>query len=1048
MHKTSQLKRMSLLARILIMLGATLVLLFSVSIYLFVKSELGFYQQSRDKELSATLDIMEKAVGEQAVIGDYAMIEQILRSRVRHSQFIEMDFSDAEGNVVSATHPQPAARYPEWLSRLFDLPEKPISRDITIGGVEYGRVTIWMSHVAFRNQVWQAFMQQVALVAGAGLVLFAAIALVLRHGLSPLRSATELALSLRRGEYQCLATPPDNAAPEIRDTLVSFNDAATREAWLARFAEIISCNDPPLGKVQSVMALLCARLDMQGANLAFQGSKGEFIVKTEVYSDQGVPWQPCAARVVKEGKPVILAGIGNPAASGATMAYLGVPAHMAGHLHAVFSAYGRPSTSLSQRNGEVEMMELCADWICSTLNQIEYDQHMREQKEHAESVLNGVMEGIVTLDPNGLILSANPAMEQIFRFKMVWIVGKSIFKFLPNLDWKQLEARLETNEGMPLTDAMWQEEGLRSDGRPIRMEVSVRGVRSGESSLIVMVLRDVTERIQSEEALRQSEARRKRAQELAQLGSLEYYPALDKVFWSGELRQILGLPENGEVWYESFLHRVIESNQEHVRQAFEQGIANGHAFSLEFGIRRPDGEVRHVALSAEPAQHNEQARKLFAVVQDVTERRQAEAKIQAAILEKIQAEAHNQAKSLFLANMSHELRTPLNAILGYSDMLEEDARAEGRETAISDLHKIQSAGKHLLSMINEVLDLSKIEAGRIELTLEECAARPMIEEVLASIGPLAAKNNNVLEVESSLDDEIFIVDYMKLKQILINLLGNACKFTQQGTVKFTTRIIQQAGSRWLDAQVSDTGIGMTPEQMDKLFVPFMQADAATSRKYGGTGLGLAISKRFAQLMGGDISVVSEQNRGSTFSLKIPVDGLPLEAGAHLPAEVEVQIVEANPDRHSGFTGSEKRKQVATVLLIESDHALRELVGRYLSGEGFRVVSTSHGREVESLAMEHHPTLILLDMELADIAASEVLMRLNADAKLRSIAIVLMGTQEQVQKLRALGAGDCLEKPINWPMLGAACKKWVRAAGFPVELPAPGEGLKLVGGSKP
>jgi signal transduction histidine kinase len=228
----------------------------------------------------------------------------------------------------------------------------------------------------------------------------------------------------------------------------------------------------------------------------------------------------------------------------------------------------------------------------------------------------------------------------------------------------------------------------------------------------------------------------------------------------------------------------------------------------------------------------------------------------------------SQHKSQFLANMSHELRTPLNAIIGVSEMLREDAEALKQDT--EPLDRVLGAGRHLLALINDILDLSKIEAGRMELQLEDFALAPLIDGVVKTIEPLAAKNENRVAV--SCDGAIgrLHADQMRLRQALLNLLSNANKFTERGTISVEARQAQENGRGWITIAVADTGIGMTPEQIAKLFQEFSQADASTTRKYGGTGLGLAISKRFCEMMGGDITVESEVGRGSTFTIRLPM----------------------------------------------------------------------------------------------------------------------------------------------------------------------------------
>jgi signal transduction histidine kinase len=227
----------------------------------------------------------------------------------------------------------------------------------------------------------------------------------------------------------------------------------------------------------------------------------------------------------------------------------------------------------------------------------------------------------------------------------------------------------------------------------------------------------------------------------------------------------------------------------------------------------------------------------------------------------------SQHKSQFLANMSHELRTPLNAIIGVTEMLREDAEALKQD--LEPLDRVLGAGRHLLALINDILDLSKIEAGRMELNLASFSLAPVIDEVVKTIEPLAAKNGNQVAVHCDGEIGTMHADQMRLRQALLNLMSNANKFTDRGTIAINAGQHQQNGRDWITLAVTDTGIGMTPEQMGKLFQEFSQASSATASKYGGTGLGLAISKRFCQMMGGDITVESEPGRGSTFTIRLP-----------------------------------------------------------------------------------------------------------------------------------------------------------------------------------
>ena len=263
-----------------------------------------------------------------------------------------------------------------------------------------------------------------------------------------------------------------------------------------------------------------------------------------------------------------------------------------------------------------------------------------------------------------------------------------------------------------------------------------------------------------------------------------------------------------------------------------------------------------------------------AIRTDITELKRTEIELSKAMAEaertRIAAEEANRAKSAFLANMSHELRTPMNAIIGYSEMLLEDAKDAGQTETANDLEKIRAAGTHLLSLINEILDLSKIEAGKMELYLESIDLTQVIQDIENTISPLVDKNGNTLVVEKPATLPIIRADLTKLRQALYNLLSNACKFTENGRITLAISSDTSDSRHWIIFRVTDTGIGMTPEQVEKVFEAFTQADNSTTRKYGGTGLGLTITKKFCLMMGGDISVHSEPGVGSTFTIQLPV----------------------------------------------------------------------------------------------------------------------------------------------------------------------------------
>jgi signal transduction histidine kinase/CheY-like chemotaxis protein len=376
------------------------------------------------------------------------------------------------------------------------------------------------------------------------------------------------------------------------------------------------------------------------------------------------------------------------------------------------------------------------------------------------------------------------------------------------------------------------------------------------------------------------------------------------------------------------------------------------------------------------------------------------------------AEEASRAKSAFLANMSHELRTPLNAIIGYSEILEEEIRESGPAGNVRDLLRIQAAGKHLLSLINDVLDLSKIEAGKMTLHLETFAIRPMIEEMLTTLQPAAERNSNRLLLKVADDVGSMHSDVTKVRQILFNLLSNACKFTQDGTV--TLEVERRQGTEdQLVFRVTDTGIGMTLQQQSNLFQYFAQADSSTARKYGGTGLGLAISQRFTHLMRGEIHVKSASGEGSVFTLVLPAKvALDSAESAQIPPTPD-----ALPD--TGVAGD----AATTVLVIDDDAAVRDLMTRFLGKMGYQVVAAESGTEGLRLARDRRPDIITLDVIMPHMTGWDVLNQLKADPVLASIPVIMVTVVDQEALGLARGASNYLVKPIDRERLAVALDKY-------------------------
>jgi adenylate cyclase len=410
-------------------------------------------------------------------------------------------------------------------------------------------------------------------------------------------------------------------------------------------------------------------------------------------------------------------------------------------------------------------------------------------------------------------------------------------------------------------------------------------------------------------------------------------------------------------------------------------LARHHAASETHIQRRSDG--RWIQVNERKTANGG----VVAIYADITELKHHEAELAEA---RDAADAANQTKSTFLANMSHELRTPLNAIIGYSEILQEDAADKGDKAAIDDLQQIEGAGRHLLGLINNILDLSKIEAGKMDVFIEPIDIQAMVTEVLSIVRPLADKSENVVEVVCPADIGSFRSDQTKVKQCLLNLMSNANKFTDKGTL--TLAVAHEGGSQ-VCFRVSDTGVGMTQEQLGRLFEAFSQADASTTKRFGGTGLGLAITKRFCTMLGGDVTVESTPGKGTTFTIRLPDQGVAATA-------VEAPAPAAAADGRT------------TVLVVDDDPSVRGLLTKTLEKEGYRVVSAGNGVEALALAREHRPQAITLDVLMPQMDGWSALKEFKADATLRDIPVIMVSVLNERGMAIPMGAADYVTKPVD------------------------------------
>ncbi len=382
-----------------------------------------------------------------------------------------------------------------------------------------------------------------------------------------------------------------------------------------------------------------------------------------------------------------------------------------------------------------------------------------------------------------------------------------------------------------------------------------------------------------------------------------------------------------------------------------------------------------------------------------------------------EADSANLAKSQFLANMSHELRTPLNAIIGYAEMLQEDAEDNGDTTAVQDLNRILTAAKHLLSLINEILDLSKIEAGRMDVVAAPFEPLQMLDELIETVRPLAEQNGNAILMAGAAPEGTARTDAFKLRQCVLNLLSNACKFTRDGKIEVFVDRRMMNGVEQMCVTVRDTGIGMSKEHISRLFQPFVQADPSITQQYGGTGLGLTITRRLAQLLGGDVKVESSLGHGSAFTLHVPVDFA--DASAALGAAATIDAVQGSQD-------------APLILVIEDEADARELAARALTRAGFAVQGVGGGEAGLALARAKAPALVLLDIFLPDRSGWRVLQSLKQDPKTQDIPVVVLSVNEDRAHALTLGAAEHIVKPADRDMLAATVMRYARKRPAPAQ----------------
>ena len=523
-------------------------------------------------------------------------------------------------------------------------------------------------------------------------------------------------------------------------------------------------------------------------------------------------------------------------------------------------------------------------------------------------------------------------------------------------------------------------------------DYSVRAAKvcGDEVGVLTDAFNQMLAQIQSQDtALRENENKLAQAQAIAHLGYWERDLITDRLMWSSETNRVFGLsPEEDVNNFARFQELIYPEDRDMVMQAVGVALRGGPRYEVEYRVVWPSGEVRFVYSQGDVILDEAgQPRRMFGTVQDVTERKLVD-----------EVKRASKAKSEFLSRMSHELRTPLNAILGFGQLLERQKPTEVQRKRVG---YILSAGKHLLDLINEVLDISRIEAGRMQLSLEPVCVADALEETLDLMRPLATERSIQLSASADIDAGVHVLaDRQRFKQVLVNLLNNAVKYTPFfGGVAVSYHV---PGNEKVRVLVSDTGPGIPAEKLARLFTPFERLGAEQSA-IEGTGLGLALSQRLMDAMGGSIGVESAVGKGSTFWIELPLAKSPLERFPRDGADNGARQPSSEPASRS-------------ILYIEDNLSNLALIEQMLAERpGTALLTSMQGKVGLDLARQHTPDLILLDLHLPDLPGWDVLSQLKADSTTRHIPVVVISadaTKRQMNRLMSAGAAHYLTKPLD------------------------------------
>jgi len=654
---------------------------------------------------------------------------------------------------------------------------------------------------------------------------------------------------------------------------------------------------------------------------------------------------------------------------------------------------------------------------------LEIQENLRESekeqianKERIDSILQASPDGICVIDTVGEILMANQSMLQIFGYESKEVIGQNVKMLMMDEIAREHDHYLERivwgREPRIIGKGPREVEGRKKDGSTFPMDLSLSMIGAGKEALFVGILRDITERVAMQEKTREQAA--------FQAALLDAVPNpifvkdqnLRYTAFNRAYEEAFGMRREdyiGKTVREAeYLHEGHEEYHQADGELIERGGFTREEYTARFADER-DHDVLYWRRTFDLGDGNPGG--MMGILIDISDRKEMEREMEIA---REQAESANETKSAFLANMSHELRTPMNAIIGYAEMLKEDAEDDENDEIIPDLDHIITAGKHLLQLINDVLDISKIEAGRMDLYLEDFDIATMISDAASTVTTLVEKNNNLLDIQVEENLGSMHADLTKVRQIVFNLVSNAAKFTSDGKVGIEASAVDKGGQSFIRLAVTDTGIGIPEEKLEHIFEEFSQADNSTTRNYGGTGLGLALVRKFARMMGGDIRVESTAGEGSTFILEVPARVVETGNSSSMLKTIDAAI--------------ETSASLGKILVIDDDPTARQLLTRALEGQGYQVTTAESGDQGVALAKSEKPALITCDILMPNVDGWEVLQLLKDDPDTASIPVVMVSMVDDGKKGAALGAVEHLRKPVDRERLREIVARYVKTAG--------------------